>query len=128
MTSNITDNFNRLAQSEIVTKLDLDRADGGRSGLVFDVTKYMGFVEGMDLTEGQARQMLEAIWSIVVGFVDLGFGVHPVQQAMDKSQKLERRSTEAMVSLLTENTDINIEETVAQNARAPRGRGIHEPQ
>ncbi|MEM6423022.1 MAG: hypothetical protein AAF698_10555, partial [Pseudomonadota bacterium] len=34
-----------------------------------------------DLTEAEKRQMLEALWSIIVMLVDLGFGVHPVEQA-----------------------------------------------
>lgn len=51
--------------------------------LQFDAREYLHFVEDSDLTEGQALELLEAIWSVMVAFVDLGFGVHPVQQVPD---------------------------------------------
>lgn len=35
-----------------------------------------------DLTEDEKREFLQALWYIVVTFVDLGFGIEPVQQAM----------------------------------------------
>ena len=45
----------------------------------------MHYVEDMDLTEAQAIELLRAIWAINVAWVDLGFGINPIQQAMDKS-------------------------------------------
>lgn len=45
-----------------------------------DVAAYEHFLEGADLTEDEKREIIEALWSIIVSFVDLGFGVHPVQQ------------------------------------------------
>jgi hypothetical protein len=44
----------------------------------------MHFVKDEDLSDEQARAMLEAIWSVVVAFVDVGFGLHPLQQVPDK--------------------------------------------
>ena len=35
------------------------------------------------MTVAEKREFLEALWSIIVAFVDLGFGIHPVQQAME---------------------------------------------
>ena len=43
--------------------------------------QYEHFLEDQGLSAEQKRAMLEALWSIIVSFVDLGFGVHPVQQA-----------------------------------------------
>lgn len=35
-----------------------------------------------DLSEEEKREFLEALWYIICTFVDLGFGIEPVQQAM----------------------------------------------
>ncbi|MVA98009.1 hypothetical protein GN330_12215 [Nitratireductor sp. CAU 1489] len=35
-----------------------------------------------DLSEDQKREFIEALWYIIITFVDLGFGIEPVQQAM----------------------------------------------
>lgn len=53
----------------------------GRPVVTFDVGRYEHFLEDQGLSAEQKRAMLEALWSIIVSFVDLGFGVHPVQQA-----------------------------------------------
>jgi hypothetical protein len=53
----------------------------GRPVVTFDVSRYEHFLEDQGLSAEQKRAMLEALWSIIVSFVDLGFGVHPVQQA-----------------------------------------------
>jgi len=51
--------------------------------LRFDFEEYRKYVEDENLTEAQARELLGAIWLIITGFVDLGFRLDPVQQAMD---------------------------------------------
>lgn len=51
----------------------------------FNVTKYEAFLEETDLTPDQKRDLLEALWSIVVSFVELGFGVHPTQAALGEA-------------------------------------------
>lgn len=62
------------------TPHDAGRANG-RPVVTFDVSRYEHFLEDQGLSAEQKRAMLEALWSIIVSFVDLGFGVHPVQQA-----------------------------------------------
>jgi hypothetical protein len=47
------------------------------SALQFDPEEYLAFVEAGDLTDAQAREFLEALWNIMVAFVDLGFGLTP---------------------------------------------------
>ena len=49
--------------------------------LTIDVEKYQAYLDGSDLTPAQKEDFLRALWSIITAFVDLGFGVHPVQQA-----------------------------------------------
>lgn len=52
--------------------------------LSFDYERYAKHLDHSDLSDAQKRDMLEALWHIVVGFVELGFGDHPIQQACGK--------------------------------------------
>ncbi len=51
-----------------------------------DVEKYQSYLDGSNLSEAQKREFLEALWSIVVTFVELGLGVHPVQEVCGKPE------------------------------------------
>jgi len=52
-----------------------------RPGLSIDWDLYLAHLEESDLSESQKREFIQTLWSIVVSFVDLGFGIHPLQQA-----------------------------------------------
>ena len=56
-----------------------------------DVEKYRAWLDEADLTPAQEAEVLEALWSIVVMFVELGFGVHPLQEVYDEDQSDENR-------------------------------------
>ena len=45
-----------------------------------DWALYETYLAEADLTEDEKRQFLEALWSIVTAFVDLGYGIHPLQE------------------------------------------------
>lgn len=45
--------------------------------ITVDYAAYAHFLEGSDLSEDQKQALLQSLWNIVVGFVSLGFGVHP---------------------------------------------------
>ena len=47
--------------------------------LTLDAALYEEMLADADLSDDEKRQFLEALWSIIVGFVDLGFEIHPVQ-------------------------------------------------
>ena len=49
--------------------------------LTIDWELYGKYLEESDISDAEKREFLETIWAIVVSAVDLGFGVHPVQQA-----------------------------------------------
>jgi len=49
--------------------------------LTFDAQTYCEYLSGFDLSEAEQAQILEALWAIMVAFVDLGFQIHPVQHA-----------------------------------------------
>ena len=56
----------------------------GFMALQFDAAEFAHYVADFDLTEAQQNQLLETLWVIMVGFVDLGFHIHPVQQAPER--------------------------------------------
>ncbi|MEO1151836.1 MAG: hypothetical protein AAFW83_12745 [Pseudomonadota bacterium] len=68
-----------------------------------DVDAYAHFLDGADLTETQKEELLQALWSIIVEFVSLGFGVHPIQQAMGDDpvcKKQDNKLTQATPPVL----------------------------
>mgnify|MGYP000507132102 CR=1 FL=1 len=52
-----------------------------------DVEKYKVFLDDPALTEAQKEEFLQALWSIIVAFVELGFGVHPLQEVYDSEDE-----------------------------------------
>ncbi len=48
--------------------------------LSVDVQKYQDLLDGSGLTDEQKQQVLEALWSLIMNFVELGFEVHPLQE------------------------------------------------
>lgn len=63
-------------------------AAAGQKTLSVDVERYDHMLENSGMTAEERRQTLEALWSIVVTFVELGYGIHPVQEACGKDEKL----------------------------------------
>lgn len=56
--------------------------------LEFDWKLYEKYLDDPDLTDEEKERIIETLWSIIINFIDLGFGIHPVQQ-VDKSNELE---------------------------------------
>ena len=58
--------------------------------LTIDVDKYQELLDDVDIPDEQKLELIETLWNIVVQFIDLGFGIHPVQRssasARDESQ------------------------------------------
>jgi hypothetical protein len=50
--------------------------------LTIDYEYYQTFLDDMDVPDEQKRELIQTIFSIVVQFVDLGFGISPECQAM----------------------------------------------
>lgn len=60
-----------------------------------DVEKYQSLIDDPTLTQAQKEEFLQALWSIMVSFVELGFGVHPLQEVCGQdSGKLSRQLKE----------------------------------
>lgn len=58
-----------------------------RPTLTVDVANYQEYLDGSGLTPEQKEEFLLAVWSIVATFVELGYGVHPLQEACGKDHE-----------------------------------------
>lgn len=58
-----------------------------RATVGVDVEKYKAFLNDPALTETQKEEILQALWSIVMAFVELGFGVHPLQEVCESGDE-----------------------------------------
>ncbi len=67
--------------------------------LTIDWDAYLPFFEDEDISEEDKHELIEALWAIVVGFVDLGFRVHPSQQNCgDRDAELTRAIADVLSS------------------------------
>lgn len=48
--------------------------------LRFDWEDWREYLDDCDIPDDQKRELIETLWAIVTGFVDLGFGLNPTQQ------------------------------------------------
>lgn len=62
---------------------------GNPKGLTIDYQLYEQYLEDSGLSDEQKKEFLNTLWQLVVGFVDLGFGVHPLQQACEQPLDLD---------------------------------------
>lgn len=83
----MTENSDHHLNTDRATVIGLPDTAIAPRPIPFDVARYLHFIDDQPLSEDQKRQMTEALWAIVIGFVDLGFGVHPAQQACGKVEE-----------------------------------------
>lgn len=98
--------------------------------LKIDWDLYAAMLDESDLTEDEKKEFIETLWSIVVAFVDLGFGIHPVQQADHKSS-----GQDADIALIIQRHVLSSELNLPNNQTemssgaalpCPKGRRSHE--
>jgi len=80
--------------------------------LTIDWDAYLPFFEDEDISEDQKHELIAALWSIMVSFVDLGFGIHPVQMACGKNVSLAKMP-------ISDVLDFNNTRTTFEHAAAP---------
>lgn len=56
-----------------------NRQQLSRKRLEIDLERYQTYIEDNELSEEQKGDFVNALWTVIVAFVDLGYGVHPVQ-------------------------------------------------
>lgn len=72
---------------DLADALDKAASVGHHSHLEIDLDHYQSYLDDPALTSDQKEEIVGALWSIITAFVELGFGVHPAQQACGKRQK-----------------------------------------
>lgn len=70
--------------------------------LTLDVEYYQSFIDDVDISDEQKQELIETLWNIVVQFVDLGFGIHPLQQAKSGD---DHRTEQALTKLVGDFAD-----------------------
>lgn len=48
--------------------------------LTLDLDHYQTYLDDPQISDDDKRALIKALWSIIITFVDLGFGIHPAQQ------------------------------------------------
>lgn len=74
-----------------------------RTFISVDYKKYEVFLKESDMSDADKAAFLEALWSIIVSFVDLGFGVHPLQQVDEITEVPSPDSLNSVFSEAQEN-------------------------
>ena len=60
--------------------------------LKVDVERYQSYLNDTDMTPAQKEEFLQAMWLIMMSFVELGFGVHPFQEVCGKDGQSDTQS------------------------------------
>jgi len=63
-----------------VDEINDDVGDTHYKTLTLDVDYYQSILDDVDVPEDKKQELIESLWQIVDSFVDLGFGIHPLQQ------------------------------------------------
>ncbi len=60
-------------------------ADARSPALTLDYDLYVRYLDDTNLSDAQKKEFIETLWSVIVSFVDLGFGLHPLQQSCESN-------------------------------------------
>lgn len=69
---------------EVTGSLNIAVGDKGQPSVEIDMAKYQAHLDDPSLSDEQKEEIIKALWSIMMAFVDLGFGVHPAQEVCGK--------------------------------------------
>jgi len=86
------------------------------TNIKIDVKRFEPYLDDPDFTQAEREELLETIFAIVLGFVDLGFGIHPVQQACEQNDIYSEIATLDLMDLL-ESMPITKDDDVAEKVK-----------
>lgn len=81
-----------------------------RPTLTVDVRKYEAMLDDPSLSQQQKEEFLRALWSIVVSFVELGFGVHPLQEACGQESEISSPSAKEAFDQVESDKSVEIKD------------------
>lgn len=88
----------------------LEKAAGKAEARNFeiDVAKYQAYLDDPSLSDDQKEEIVRALWTIIVAFVELGFGVSPTQQACGQiPERLDERANSDSNLISSADTDLS---------------------
>ncbi|MBB4305130.1 hypothetical protein GGD81_004198 [Rhodobium orientis] len=116
-----------VSSSERTDTVTSESETSNRPVLALDVALYEHMLADSDLTEDQKREFLETLWSIIVGFVDLGFGIDPVGLACGQNPETSCGQTSESATLEAEtNTGKATQHLRAEEKASARKGRSHE--
>ena len=87
------DDKNKSGHEGLSPKFDLS----AKPTMTVDVERYQKFLDGSDMSPAEKEEFLQALWQIIVSFVELGYGVHPLQEVCgEDAGTVSGRAKEAM--------------------------------
>ncbi|MEL6648133.1 MAG: hypothetical protein AAFQ05_10585 [Pseudomonadota bacterium] len=100
------------------THTHLNTSGHGRT-LQIDWERYGAMLDASDLSEAQKLEFIQALWSIMTTFVDLGFGLHPVQQVCGQADLGSGDLSADLLSLDSTSAQSDFEAAASRDAGAP---------
>ena len=92
--------------------------------LSLDYDAYAPYLEESNMSDAQKREFIEALWEIVVCFVDLAFDDHPNQQTSAQACELnEKISPPELYDMIKSFTQSTLKETKQATDHAGRDFG-----
>lgn len=83
-----SDEFKADAQLAVVSKvLGVSLEEGSQRAVNVDLDAYKAYLDDPALSDAEKDQIVDALWKIVVCFVDLGFGMSPVQEVWGQTNE-----------------------------------------
>ncbi len=65
-----------------ITVIKHHESVSGFTPLTLDPDHYAGHFDGLEISDAEQKALLEALWSIMVAFVDLGFDVKNTEKCL----------------------------------------------
>lgn len=97
-----------------------EASDASRPTLTLDVAAYQSFLDDAGISEDQKQELLETIWSILTSCIELGFGVHPLQEpGSSGADSLSPLFARLVATTIAQETE---DETQTMKAGEPRER------
>lgn len=63
--------------------------------LQVDVERYQKYLDETDMSDADKAAFLQSLWQIIVSFVELGYGVHPLQEVCGKDAGITTESADS---------------------------------
>lgn len=58
-----------------------------------DVERYQSYLDDTSMTDQQKKDFLQAMWLVMMSFVEMGFEVHPIQHVCGKASSIGNGSS-----------------------------------